>query len=294
MQSILIFGAQGQLGTELRNLSNTINFAEWTYADIEEVDFLNSSSILNYLSEHETFDWIINCAAYTAVDKAENQPDASFGVNQKAVETIIGACKGKTKLLHISTDYVFDGNNNIPYRESDKANPQGVYGLSKFAGEESIMNSDIDAIIVRTSWLYGVYGQNFVKTMLKLGRDRKEINVVFDQIGSPTSAFDLAHAILEIVKQDLNQVKIHSGRSIFHYSNEGVCSWYDFAKEIFDYTKINCSVYPIESKDYPTPTPRPSYSVLNKEKIKTTYGLSIPHWKDSLHSTLTLLYPIKH
>ncbi len=291
MPHILVLGANGQLGTEIKNICSNNQSFQWSFADIEELDLSQSESIEHYFQTQ--FDWVINCAAYTAVDRAEEEAELAFRLNEGAVADILKACSTHTKLLHVSTDYVFDGAHFTPYTEEDEPRPQGVYGKSKRAGEEAILNSDTHAIIVRTSWLYGVYGHNFVKTMLRLGRDKQTVRVVFDQIGTPTYAYDLAIAIIHMVQQDLNGEKIHLGREIFHYSNEGVCSWYDFAQEIFDVVKIKNTVVPIESKDYPTPTPRPFYSVLNKEKIKQRYGLSIPHWKKSLHQALFLLYPVR-
>ena len=226
---------------------------------------------------------IINCAAYTAVDKAEEDVINADKVNHLAVRYLAEIAKEKNiNLIHISTDYVFDGTNHKPYSEIDNVNPQGVYGQTKFDGENAIFHLNLEnSIIIRTSWVYSGFGTNFVKTMLRLGEEREEIGVVFDQVGTPTYARDLAKTILDIVPKLSN-----NNTEIFHYSNEGVCSWYDFSKAIFEINSIDCIVNPIESKEYPTPAKRPHYSLLNKAKIKNEYNITIPYWRDSLKQCL--------
>ena len=232
---------------------------------------------------------MINCAAYTAVDKAEHDVDIAEKVNSEGVLNLVNAVqKEQGKLIHISTDYVFDGNNFLPYKESDPVSPIGVYGKTKRAGELAVLNSSIDAIVIRTSWLYSAYGNNFVKTMLKLGHDRDELGVIFDQVGTPTNASDLAKTCLDILS-DKSSENISTNGKIYHYSNEGVASWYDFATAIMELGSLDCKVRPIETKDYPTPAKRPHYSVLNKTKIKTDFNIEIPYWRDSLDKCIEKL-----
>jgi dTDP-4-dehydrorhamnose reductase len=226
---------------------------------------------------------VINCAAYTAVDKAESDEFTPTLINATAVGYLATACnKADATLIHISTDYVYDGNACKPYREDHPTAPASVYGRSKRAGELAALTTP-KSVVIRTSWLYSSFGANFVKTMLRLGKERETLNVVFDQTGTPTYAADLAQAVMKIVKTS-EQNNLKTG--IFHYANEGVCSWYDFAHEIMQQAGLKCAVKPIETKDYPAPAPRPYYSVLNKTRIKTEYGVEIPHWKDSLRSCL--------
>jgi dTDP-4-dehydrorhamnose reductase len=246
--------------------------------------------------ENNQFDLIINCAAYTAVDKAEQEQELADAINHLAVKQLAKITQDKNSILiHISTDYVFDGTSHKPYVENDKINPQSVYGASKLKGEQAIQSIAPKAIIIRTSWVYSEYGNNFVKTMLRLGQERENLNVIFDQIGSPTYAKDLADTILLMVDSCAansnifqHDTKVH----LFHYSNEGVSSWYDFAKAIFELSNIACTVSAIESKDYPTPAKRPHYSVLNKAKIKQNFDLTIPYWKDSLQACLKNLQKV--
>jgi dTDP-4-dehydrorhamnose reductase len=222
---------------------------------------------------------IVNCAAYTAVDKAESEVEKAFLINDSAVENIAKiASKFSCKIIHISTDYVFDGFGNKPYEEGDLTNPISIYGKSKLAGEQHVIMLP-NAMIIRTAWLYSTFGNNFVKTMIRLGKEKKEIKVVFDQIGSPTYAADLAQVIIEILK--LNNTGYFKP-GIYHFSNEGACSWFDLASEIMFESALNCKVVPIETHDYPTPVKRPAFSVFNKAKIKKTFNISIPWWKDSL------------
>jgi dTDP-4-dehydrorhamnose reductase len=282
MRKILVTGSNGQLGSELQTLaSQYANFA-FTFSDRETLDLSSEDAIKAYFDD-QTFDVIIHSGAYTAVDKAESQEEPAFAINYKAVETLAHIAKAKNiALIHISTDYVFDGSNFKPYVEEDPTNPQSVYGESKLAGEEAMLSiNPANSVIIRTSWVYSSFGNNFVKTMLRLGRERDELGVIFDQVGTPTYAKDLAAAILEIIPQVVNDTV-----EIYHYSNEGVCSWYDFAKAVFELSGVECKVNPIETIAYPTPATRPHYSLLNKAKIKQTFALSIPYWRDSLHACL--------
>lgn len=265
----LITGCNGQLGTALQSLLKD----KAIYIDREALDLTNETTVKEYLTKN-TFDFIINCAAYTAVDKAEADEDNAFKVNTLA--PLYLAKYGK-RIVHISTDYVFDGTSCKPYDEEDKTNPVSVYGKTKREGEINVLKNADTAIIIRTAWLYSPHGGNFVKTMRKLGSERETLNVVFDQIGTPTNAYDLAEAIVKALPQ------IKDGeKEIYHFTDEGVCSWYDFAREIMEQSHLSCKVNPIESKEYPTPAARPHYSVLNKKKIKQRFNIEIPHWKEGL------------
>jgi dTDP-4-dehydrorhamnose reductase len=269
----LVTGANGQLGTALKTLLQD----KAVYIDREALDLTDETAVKNYLADKD-FDYIINCAAYTAVDRAEGDAENAHKVN--ALAPLYLAKYGK-RIVHISTDYVFDGSNHTPYTEDETPHPVSVYGKTKREGEINILNTAETAIIIRTAWLYSPHGGNFVKTMRKLGSERPTLNVVFDQIGTPTNAYDLARAIVAILPQIKNGEK-----EIYHYTNEGVCSWYDFALEIMKQSCLKCQVLPIESKDYPTPAARPHYSVLNKAKIKQRFNLTIPHWTEGLTSCL--------
>lgn len=265
----LVTGANGQLGTALQTMLQD----QAEYIDREDLDLTDEAAVKAFL-QNKDYEYIINCAAYTAVDKAEADEDNARKVN--ALAPLYLAKYGK-KIVHISTDYVFDGNNCKPYNEEDETHPLSVYGKTKREGELNVLANADTSIIIRTAWLYSPHGGNFVKTMRKLGAERESLNVVFDQVGSPTNAYDLAEAIVKALPQ------IKSGeKEIYHFTDEGVCSWYDFAREIMEQSKLNCKVRPIESKDYPTPAHRPHYSVLNKTKIKTRFNIEIPHWKEGL------------
>ena len=285
MLNVLVTGSNGQLGSEIKELSSRYGEYAFTFSDRETLDLSSEDAIKAYFEE-KTFDVIINCAAYTAVDKAESDKELAFSINHRSVETLAHIAKAKNMtLIHVSTDYVFDGSNFRPYVESDPTDPQSVYGESKLAGEEALLSiNPNNTIIIRTSWVYSAFGNNFVKTMLRLGRERDELGVIFDQVGTPTYAKDLADAILEIIPQVDNDTV-----EIYHYSNEGACSWYDFSKAIFELSQIECRVNPIETKEYPTPATRPHYSLLNKAKIKKAYEISIPYWRDSLKTCLKIL-----
>ena len=269
----LVTGCNGQLGTALQSLLG--NNAE--YIDVQDLDLTNESAVKEYFSNH-TYDFVINCAAYTAVDKAEQDIKTAQNVNELAP---LYLAKYAKRVVHISTDYVFDGTSHKPYTENDPTTPLSVYGKTKRQGEENVLKYSDTAIVIRTAWLYSPHGSNFVKTMRKLGSERDSLNVVFDQVGSPTNAYDLAQAIVTALPQ------IKDGeKEIFHFTNEGVCSWYDFALEIMEQSQLSCKVNPIESKDYPTPAHRPHYSVLNKNKIKQRFNIEIPHWKEGLKKCL--------
>ena len=279
MPKVLVTGSKGQLGSELKDLVSEENFY---FTDRDTLDIADKEAVENFCKEH-SIDTIINCAAYTAVDKAEEDVENADRINHLAVKYLAEVAKENgIKLVHVSTDYVFDGENFKPYVESDVTHPNGVYGSTKLAGEEAMKAiNPKDSIIIRTSWVYSSFGANFVKTMLRLGKERDALGVIFDQVGTPTYARDLAKAILDILP------KIKSEKvEIYNYSNEGVLSWYDFAKEIMKMAKIACKVNPIETKAYPTPAKRPHYSLLNKAKIKETFNIEIPYWKDGLDACL--------
>lgn len=285
MSKILITGANGQLGSELQELSSSYTQHKCTFVDRSTLDLSNLCKLEDYFDD-KIFDVIINCAAYTAVDKAENEIELANTINQQAVSLLAKIAKKKNMaFIHISTDYVFNGQNYRPYIETDTTDPQGVYGHTKRDGENAILDvAPKNSIIIRTSWVYSSFGANFVKTMLRLGKERDSLGVIFDQIGTPTYARDLAKTIIDILPQLKNE-----SPEIYHYSNEGATSWYDFAQTIFELTNINCKVNAITSEEYPLPTPRPHYSLLNKAKIKNTFNLSIPYWKNSLKECIELL-----
>ena len=279
--NILVTGSNGQLGSEIKDL--VINYKDYNFffMDLPELNICNVDALERFIL-NKKINAVINCAAYTAVDLAEEDLVIAEQVNANGVLNLVNALeKVDGKLIHISTDYVFDGNNFLPYKESDPVSPIGVYGKTKRAGELVILNSSIDALVIRTSWLYSAFGNNFVKTMLKLGHERDELGVIFDQVGTPTYACDLAKTCLDILL-DKSSENISVKGKIYHYSNEGVTSWYDFAKAIMELGSIDCKVRPIETKDYPTPAKRPHFSVLNKTKIKKDFNIEIPYWRDSL------------
>jgi dTDP-4-dehydrorhamnose reductase len=276
---VLITGANGQLGSELKDISDSFTNFQFFFTGSDVIDVCNYSELETFVLENKV-DAIINCAAFTQVDKAEIEAEEVKKINTLAVHNLAKVVrKVDGKIIHISTDYVFDGKNYKPYVEEDVTNPVGVYGKAKLQGEAALKEFDVNGIVIRTSWLYSEFGNNFVKTMLKLGKDKDTLGVIFDQIGSPTNAKDLAFTCLQILS---TKEKLNEQGFIYHYSNEGVASWYDFAKEIFNFASIECMVNPIETKDYPTPAKRPHYSVLNKHKIKKDFGIEIPYWRDSL------------
>jgi len=284
MTNILVTGSNGQVGSELQALSKNYKY-NFFFTDRSILDITNISNINDFITTN-SINTIINCAAYTAVDKAEEDIKAAEEVNIKSVEKLSLIAKEKNiKLIHISTDYVFNGENFRPYTEDDITSPNGVYGVTKLAGERVMQEiNPKDSIIIRTSWVYSSFGANFVKTMLRLGCERDSLGVIYDQVGTPTYARDLAKAILDIIPNIKNE-KV----TIYNYSNEGVLSWYDFSKEIMKMAKINCQINPIETKEYPTPAKRPHYSLLNKAKIKKEFNITIPYWKDSLDECLKTL-----
>jgi dTDP-4-dehydrorhamnose reductase len=277
---VLITGSNGQLGSEIKELATNYKKLDFVFKDLPDLDICDFEVLQAFIIDHK-INAVINCAAYTAVDKAEEDAEIAEQVNYEGVLNIVNALQTVNgKLIHISTDYVFDGNQYMPYREIDPVSPIGVYGETKREGELAVLNSDIEAIVIRTSWLYSAYGNNFVKTMLRLGNEKEKLNVIFDQVGTPTYAADLAEACLEILSK--NDAKINSKGNVYHFSNEGVASWYDFAIAIMKMGTIECLVSPIETKEYPTLAKRPHYSILNKAKIKNDFGIKIPYWRDSL------------
>jgi dTDP-4-dehydrorhamnose reductase len=311
MMNILVTGSKGQLGSEIQELSSEYAY-NFFFTDRQELDITDVNAIKTFV-EKNTINAVINCAAYTAVDKAETDEANANAVNHLAVRNLAQIAKEKNiTLIHVSTDYVFDGKNFKPYTEDDTTNPNGVYGKTKLDGENALREiNPPNALIIRTSWVYSSYGANFVKTMLRLGKEKESLGVIFDQVGTPTYARDLAKAILEIIQNskfasfptsslgmqtdgNTASTSMHSqagalerdGVAIYNYSNEGVLSWYDFAKEIMRMAKLNCQINPIETKEYPTPATRPHYSLLNKSKIKKEFGIIIPYWKDSLDACL--------
>ncbi|MDX1630182.1 MAG: dTDP-4-dehydrorhamnose reductase [Fulvivirga sp.] len=286
---ILVTGAQGQLGSEINLISGNHNH-DFIFIDRDELDLTSKDNIIPFLNELQP-DLIINCAAYTAVDKAEDEPKLAAMINEIAPEKIATFCAENNKrLIHISTDYVFDGNFNTPIKPEDTPCPQSVYGETKLNGEKAVLGILDDAYIIRTSWVFSSFASNFVKTMIRLGKEKPELNVVNDQIGSPTYARDLAQAILKII-DEINRGNDQPG--IYHYSNEGVSSWYDFAKEIMSMTKLDCKVKPIPTASFPTKAKRPAYSVLDKSDIKDNFEIEIPHWNNSLARCLETLNELK-
>lgn len=287
--TILVTGSAGQLGQSIQSIASNYPQYEFVFASRQHLDLCNENNVADFFGR-KNFGIIVNCAAHTAVDKAQSEVDLANQVNHLAVRRLATiAKKYRIKLIHISTDYVFSGEQSRPYVETDEVAPNGVYGKTKQHGEQAILKIlKNNAIIIRTSWLYSEYGENFIKTMLKLGQERDVMNVIDDQIGTPTYAKDLADAIMTIVKsQSFSEIDFKS--DILHFSSEGVCSWYDFAKTIFEISGIQCQVSPIGTKDYPRPALRPYYSVLSKAKIKKIYKLSIPYWRDSVKQCLMTL-----
>lgn len=277
---ILITGANGQLGTELHEILEREFPGQTLYTDVQELDLTNAKAVDSYVANNE-ITHIVNCAAYTAVDRAEEEKMLCAAVNTDAVKNLAMAADANgAKIIHISTDYVFDGTNHRPYRESDKVNPISQYGTTKRKGETLLLALAPQAIIIRTAWLYSSHGKNFVKTMLRLADSQPEIKVVCDQIGTPTFARDLARAVVKVL-QSHQWVP-----GIYHFTDEGAASWYDFAKAIFRIAGKDVKVTPIPTEDYPTPASRPSYSILDRTRIKATYGIEIPHWEEALADCL--------
>ena len=280
MQSkrILITGANGQLGSEMRRLGE-VSPNTYIYTDVAELDITNAAAVAAFVKENSV-DIIVNCAAYTNVDKAENDEATAELINATAVENLAKAMKAVNgTLFHVSTDYVFGNEGNTPRTEDMPLSPLGVYGRTKLHGEQAIATVGCKAIIIRTAWLYSEFGNNFLKTMLRLTAEREQLNVVFDQVGTPTYAGDLALAIFSIIEGGVYE----GNEGVYHFSNEGVCSWYDFATEIaIAAGNTACKVLPCHSNEFPSPVTRPAFSVLDKSKIKDTFGIEIPHWRDSM------------
>ncbi len=283
MKNILITGANGQLGNEMRVLAEKHPAYTYFFTDVEELDICNEKAVIEFVQTNE-IDCIVNCAAYTAVDKAEECIDLCDKLNHLAPGYLAkAAATRQAALIQISTDYVFNGTNHLPYRETEPTCPASVYGRTKLAGEEEAARFCERTMIIRTAWLYSTFGNNFVKTMLRLGKERETLGVIFDQIGTPTYARDLAQAIYAAIEKGIVP-------GIYHFSNEGVCSWYDFTKAIHRIAGITtCKVLPLHTQDYPTAAARPNYSVLDKTKIKETYKLEIPHWEESLRKCMEQL-----
>ena len=275
---VVVTGKGGQLASELESIKGLDS--NWTFLSEQDLDITNKLSVVRFF-ELNRFDLVINCAAYTAVDKAEDEKEQAFKVNAEGTKNLLDACERMgAKLIHYSTDYVFDGSSNEPYTEIDIPNPNGVYGSSKLKGEEYILaNKKVRSIIIRTSWVYSSYGNNFVKTMIRLGGQKKELGVVADQIGSPTYAKDLAEDTLRVIN---NEKYNWSQGEVFHYSNKGSCSWFDFARTIFELTNINIQLNKVNTDDYPTKARRPKYSLLDKSKFQRTFKIQIRDWKSSL------------
>jgi dTDP-4-dehydrorhamnose reductase len=275
---VVVTGKGGQLASEFEALK--VFDPNWIFLSEKDLDITNKSSVSSYFQSN-TFDLVINCAAYTAVDKAEDEKELAFMVNAEGTKNLAEACEQMgAKLIHYSTDYVFDGSSKEPYTELDTPNPNSVYGASKLKGEEYILaNKKVRSIIIRTSWVYSSYGNNFVKTMIRLGGERDELGVVADQIGSPTYAKDLAEHTLSILKNDNYK---WSERDVFHYSNNGRCSWFEFVTTIFELTNINIQLNQLKTEDYPTKASRPKYSLLDKSKFENTFKIQIRYWRTSL------------
>ena len=285
MKNILVTGAYGQLGNEVRILSANYQEYNFMFTDVDSLDITDKDELIDFVTGND-IRYIINCAAYTAVDKAEDDSELCEKINATAVKNLgLAAAEAGAGIIHVSTDYVFDGTSCRPYTEDMPTKPCSVYGKTKLKGEKNLFKVCPNAIVIRTAWLYSPFGNNFVKTMIKLGSERESLNVIFDQVGTPTYAEDLADAILKAMDQTIDTD--HDKGGIYHFSNEGVCSWYDFTIKIHEIAGIKtCKVNPIETKDYPTKAARPHYSVLNKSKIKQAFNITIPHWESSLKNCI--------
>ena len=290
MTKILVTGSNGQVGSELQKLSTDFPSFNFTFVDVADLDITDDTAVQTFFRKN-AFDYCINCAAYTAVDKAEEATEVAFKVNVEGAKNLAqAALLHQCQLIQLSTDYVYHNQQNTPFKETDPTSPKSVYASTKLEGDEVTQKILPTSMVIRTSWVYSTFGHNFVKTMIRLGKERETLNVVFDQIGTPTYAYDLAKAILTIIdKVQIGNIPRAQLSGVFHYSNEGVTSWYDFATAIFKLENISCKVSPIETKDYPTPAARPPFSLLNKAKIKNTFDLEIPHWEVSLKTCLDAL-----
>lgn len=281
--NILVTGANGQLGNEMRIVTQGSN-DNYVFTDVAELDITDAEAVKSAVRDND-INIVVNCAAYTNVDKAEDEREFAELLNAVAVGNLARAVRGNNGwLFHVSTDYVFGGTkNNTPCREDEPANPTGVYGATKLLGEKSVLSSGCHYIIIRTAWLYSEFGKNFLKTMLALTASRPQLNVVFDQVGTPTYAYDLAMAVFNIIESR----KYNGNEGIYHFSNEGVCSWFDFARMIAEYSgHAACDIQPCHSDEFPSKVTRPNYSVLDKTKIKKTFGISVPYWTDSLKACM--------
>ncbi len=287
MTQVLITGCRGQLGSEIRRISHGFTDMSFHFTDLEELDITSPAEIRSFL-DHNPVKYLVNCAGYTAVDQAEQEEEKAYRLNAYAPESLAKISAARSvQLIHISTDYVFDGEKNHPYTEDDPVNPQSVYGKSKLLGEQLLQKTG-SGIIIRTSWLYSTYGHNFVKTILRLAGEKDQLNVVFDQTGCPTYARDLALATLEIIRKE--DARGHAPRyDLYHYSNRGMCSWYEFATAIAGFAGAACKILPVTSEDYATKAKRPRYSVMGKEKLIRAYDIEVPHWKDSLKECINEL-----
>ncbi len=285
MTNILVTGANGQLGNEMRQLAGRDSRCRYVFTDVAELDITDLEAVRRCMTERE-IGVVVNCAAYTNVDKAEEDEATADLINCRAVENLAAACRERDAvLIHVSTDYVFQGTGHLPCREEEPTDPLGVYGKTKLAGEQVVLRSGCRHLIFRTAWLYSAYGNNFVKTMRRLTAEREQLNVVFDQVGTPTYAGDLAALIFRVVEE--RTYERHQG--IYHFSNEGVCSWYDFAKEIAALSGTVCDIRPCHSDEFPSKVKRPAFSVLDKSKVKRDFGCTIPYWKDSLEKCIRFL-----
>ena len=283
MKNVLITGANGQLGNEMRVLSEANKEYTYFFTDVAELDICNEQAVMDFVKAND-IKVIVNCAAYTAVDKAEENVELCTKLNADAVGYLAKAAEANgAEFVQISTDYVFDGTAHIPYQETEPTCPNSVYGSTKLAGEQNALTLCSRSMVIRTAWLYSTFGNNFVKTMIRLGKERDTLGVIFDQVGTPTYARDLARAIFAAIRQGVVP-------GVYHFSNEGVCSWYDFTKAIHRIAGItDCKVNPLHTEEYPTPAKRPHYSVLDKTKIKNTYQIEIPYWEDSLRECISQL-----
>ena len=286
---ILVTGANGQLGNEMRRVdAGTVAEYNFIFTDVAELDITDRDAVSAYFKENRP-DYVVNCAAYTDVNRAESDLEKAELINATAPKILAECCKEfGAKFIHVSTDYVFDGSAHLPYKETDKEHPVSAYGTTKYHGEQNVVASGCDYIIIRTCWLYSSFGKNFVKTMANLGATKEELGVVFDQIGTPTYAFDLACAIFIIIAKSAEDPS-NFVKGIYHYSNEGVCSWYDFAVAVMELFNLKCYIKPLHTDEYPTPANRPAYSVLDKTKIKTTFDFRIPHWYTSLKACVEMI-----
>jgi dTDP-4-dehydrorhamnose reductase len=282
-KTILITGSKGQLGNEFRFLSFRAADFSFIFTDTEELDITKPKTVAAFF-ERNKIDYCINCAAYTAVDKAESNKSLAKRINVNGPKYLASECeKAGATFFQISSDYVYHNAQNTPFKEGDKTSPKSVYARTKLSGDHAALKACSRAVVMRTSWVYSTFGNNFVRTMLRFGNEREVLNVVFDQIGTPTYARDLAYATLVMIRKvESGEVDKSTLTGIYHYSNEGVTSWYDFTKAIFEIRELKCKVYPIETVAYPTPAKRPPFSVLNKAKIRSVFGIDVPHWKDSL------------